>query len=353
MTGTTIERQAPLRGGIIGFGSVASRGHLPVLLKSGHFSIEAVVEPDPERAKSAGRLLPGARIYPRAEDMFSAGGLDFADICTPPCFHSDLVLGALKSGLHILCEKPLTVSLEHFPGIRRAAEQCRKVVFTVNNWKHAPLWVKARELVRGNAIGPVRSVSLNVLRRPDSGGGASGWRKCAEIAGGGILVDHGWHNIYLILSLVPETPLTVSARVENPPDVPGVEETVDLVIGFAKAEARLHLTWRASHRSNSGIISGEGGTIHVNDDHLIVRANGQVPARFNFPEALSAGSHHPEWMEPVLANFTREIREPGCRGANLAEAHWCARLINLAYRSARDSSVPVAVGGLEPEHVSR
>lgn len=57
-------REAPLKGAIIGFGNVAVYAHLPAWQKIQDFSIEAIVEPVPERAEIGRRLLPHAHIYP-------------------------------------------------------------------------------------------------------------------------------------------------------------------------------------------------------------------------------------------------------------------------------------------------
>jgi D-apiose dehydrogenase len=341
--------RAPLRGAIIGLGNVALHAHLPVWQASDAFTIAAIVEPAPERAEMGRRLLPQARIYPSMEALLSENGLDFVDICTPPCFHAELALAACSSGMHVLCEKPLSISTERLKEIQQLAEQTQRVVFTVNNWKYAPLWVKATELIRENQIGTIQSISLNVLRSPNSGGGASAWRKRIEIAQGGILIDHGWHNLYLILSLLQEFPLSMTVRMESSSGSNrGLEETVELKMRFPEAEARLHLTWQASCRRNYGTIVGSKGSLFVNDDHLILHPGDSLPVRFDFSEALSAGSHHPEWMEPVVKNFGREIVEPAYRGANLKETWCCSHLINLAYRSNRDSISVIDVCGPVP-----
>jgi predicted dehydrogenase len=336
--------RSPLRGAIVGLGNVALHAHLPVWQRSENFSIQAIVEPAPKRAEMGRRLLPQARIYPSMEALLSENGVDFVDICTPPCFHAEIALAACSSGLHVLCEKPLSISAERLEKIQQLARQKQRVVFTVNNWKYAPLWVKATELIRGNQIGTIQSISLNVLRSPNSGGGASAWRKCVEIAQGGILIDHGWHNLYLILSLLQEFPLSMTVRMESSPGSnPGLEETVELHMRFPEAEARLHLTWQASCRRNYGTVVGSRGSLFVNDDHLVLHPENSLPVRFDFSEALSAGSHHPEWMEPVVRNFGREILEPHYRGTNLMETLWCSHLINLAYRSIQDSNPVIEV----------
>ncbi len=261
--------------------------------------------------------------------------------------NDELALKACRAGLHVFCEKPIAVSPHGLAQIYEAARESDRVVFTVNNWKYAPIWLKTAELIRENRIGAIRSVSMNVLRRPDSGGGLSEWRRCTEQATGGILIDHGWHNLYLILSLIGEDPLSISARMQCIPENGSfLEEVVDLELGFRNAEVCLHLTWRAERRRNFGIITGEKGALHMNDDHLILDGHSSPPLRFDFNEALSAGSHHPEWMDPVVRNFSREISDPGHRGSNLAEAMRCAKLIQLAYRSNQEGCRHMPVGEL-------
>lgn len=332
----------PLKGAIIGFGNVAANAHLPVWRKNDFFRIDAVVEPRPERARLAKSLLPEASVYADEEPLFARNDFDFVDICTPSALHGDLAERACRAGLHVFCEKPLVTSLESFEKIE-AANSSRRVLFTVNNWKHAPLWAKALELLSENSIGEVRSLSLTALRPPNAGGGLSDWRRRADMAGGGILLDHGWHHLYMIRNIIKGTPQSVSARMEY---AGGIEETVNLSIHFEEAEVLLHLTWRASDRRNYGTIEGSRGKILINDDHIILFAEEEAPVRHNFPEALSHSSHHSAWMERVVEDFRREIQDEGAAGINLAEARWCACLTDLAYRSGREGSRVVPVGHL-------
>jgi predicted dehydrogenase len=336
----------PLRGALIGFGNAAVHSHLSAWQKNSHFRIDAILEPSACQARLAAELLPEIPVYADLGPLLGRHDLDFLDICAPPCFHADFLLAACRAGLHVLCEKPLVTSVESLIAVRRSAAECGRVIFAVNNWKHAPLWVKTAQLIREDAIGAVQSISLTVLRPPHSGGGVSNWRRCPEIAGGGVLLDHGWHHLYLILFLLQEIPRFISARMEGlqVQGSPFLEETVDLTMRFAAAEADLHLTWRASSRRNFGIIRGSRGVISLEDDHLLLHPGNRLPRRYDFPEALSASSRHAEWMGPVLENFCGEIRDPSLRGANWKEAARCVHLIHLAYESHRRGSCFIAVG---------
>ncbi len=340
------ESLRPLRGAIIGFGNAAIHTHLPAWQKNRHFGINDIFEPSPVQAQWARDILPEARIYSEMGPLLASHDLDFVDICSPPCFHADLLLAACRAGLHVICEKPLVTFLESLLPIQQAAKAFQRVIFTVNNWKYAPLWIKAAELIREEKIGTVRSISLTVLRPPNSGGGVSNWRKCPEISGGGILLDHGWHHLYLILSLLQEPPRFISARMEGPPAKGSsfLDETTDLVMRFSAAEARLRLTWHASCRRNYGTITGEKGSLFIEDDQLLLCLKGLPSTSYNFTEALSASSHHWEWMESVIEDFRQEVLDVNLRGVNLSEAKWCAHLTHLAYQSHREGSRFIPVG---------
>jgi len=336
----------PLRGALVGFGNVALHAHLPAWRKSRHFRMDAVVEPLPERVGLIKELLPKARIYPDLDHLLEEGLVDFVDICTPSCFHAELMLRACRSGFHVFCEKPLFSSVADLRHIEEAASRLQRTLFIVNNWKYAPLWSKTLELIHEGYIGAVRSVYLEVLRTPDSGGGLSNWRQCAQSAGGGILLDHGWHAFYLVLAMMKERPLSLSACMSYP-EGKGIdlEDTVDLVMHFPGAEARVHLTWRAGCRRNHGTILGDRGRLSIRDDHIILEgAAGHETVRYDFPEPLSKGSHHPLWMEPVVENFYREVAEDKVRGDNFQEGKWCAHLTDLSYRSQMSGSCLVEVG---------
>jgi len=336
----------PLRGGIIGFGGVALGAHLPAWRRDPRFRIDAVVEPVPERIRMAERLLPEAVIHPDMESLIAAQCVDFVDICTPPCFHEDMMLKACEAGLHVFCEKPLPPSPDGLSRLLEAGRVSGRVLFMVNNWKFAPLWDKVIELVKAKKIGDIKTLSLSVLRTSGSGGGISDWRRCSRIAGGGILLDHGWHNLYLIMAVMDDRPLSLSAQMEfsGGEDSP-TEETADLFLQFPAAEARLHLTRRAACRRNDGVIIGERGVLRINDDHLLLETSAGVPpVRYDFPEPLSGGSHHPAWMKTVVENFYREVRTSHSSGGNFAEAWWCAHLTDLAYLSHRRDGRLVSAG---------
>ncbi len=322
------------KGAIIGFGFIAREGHLPAWLAREDAKIVAVADASAERLALAKEALGDCRTYTWASELFACEELDFIDICTPPASHRDLILEALGRGLSVLSEKPLVLDASDMAAIdaRRGAHS----VYTVHNWKYAPMLRKTAELVSAGRLGPVLEVDYQVLRRQPSvtvaqGPGEVNWRLDPKQAGGGILVDHGWHAFYNIAAWVGKQPLKVDARLENRKykDLP-LEDTATVEIDFGGARARVFFTWAAEERKNTLTIVGGEGKLEIRGN-ILTLTSGAGQEEFVFPESLSEGSHHPEWFPPVIDGFLGSIKDPA--QSNLDEARLCLDLLDAAKRS--------------------
>lgn len=328
-----VSSPASLRGALIGFGQVAEKAHLPAFKEHG-IEIAAVVDESPERLKAASAALPAARSYSSMDAMLGRErGLDFLDIATPPFLHSSQALAALKAGLHVLCEKPLALSPEELEALRRYAAKAGRAVFTVHNWAYAPQWLKVFSLVAEGRLGEISHVELHALRTQPAASAVPGdWRRKASQAGGGILVDHGWHNLYLLHRLVQARSSRIVARLRPPAGA--VDEEATLWAEFPTATGLIHLSWRSAVRRNSALIVGARAVLELLDDEITLRSSSGIE-RFSFSEALSAGSAHPTWFSNMLPDFVAEARDPGKRGRNFDEAEFCLGIIHRAYEEAR------------------
>ncbi len=335
-----------LRGAILGFGKVAEKAHAPAFLaRASEFSIDAIAEPGAERRAAAAALFPGARLYASPEELLQRETrLDFVDIATPPHLHAKLALQGLQRRMNVLCEKPLSLNFKDFESLKAQAAGQGRSVFTVHNWKQAPIFAKAAEILGSKALGEIRHAELHVLRDKPAASADGDWRTNPSLAGGGILVDHGWHAFYLLTSLLRQEPRMVTCRLQIPPQT-GAEEEAALLIELATASAVVFLTWRAGHRSNWALFVGSRGTLELRDDRLELRLAGGASETFEFAEKLSAGSAHAEWFQAMLDPFRAEIEDPRQRGQNLKEAEACLQLLSHAYQSHRlgGKSVPLPV----------
>jgi predicted dehydrogenase len=331
------------RVGLIGFGSIAEHGHLPAWHSFPDVQVVAVSDLAQPRLRAARQLLPDAQLFDCGADLIARADIDILDICSPPSSHADLVVAACERGVpDIVSEKPFVLSEEEYARVARTRERSGSRVVSVNNWMHSGLHRQVSRALGRNAIGPVRHVRLRT-GRPDSAQGNAGWiprwRVNPELAGGGIILDHGWHQLYLLLSWMAAPVVEVSAktRVANPKHFP-VEDEAVVDLEFGHGTGRIELSWTADGRSNEGCIRGENGEIAIHDDRIVVH-NGTSNQTLPFGGRLTQSSYHAEWFEEMFRyNVLDESRLLADR--NFSEAGALVGIIGAAYRSARDGGSP-------------
>jgi predicted dehydrogenase len=338
---------SPRRVAILGFGHVAEHGHLPAWLARDDFRIVAVADPDPGRRAVAAQRLPEAALYEDAAALLAAESLDAVDVAAPPARHASLVIAAAAAGCHVLCEKPLATTWADFLAMRDAAERAGVALCTVHNWKHSAQFTTLHQLLADGVVGRPRHIRLETIRAGRAVSVGSEWRGDARMAGGGILVDHGWHAFYLLLGLAGERPRQVQATIERRRDgSASVEDTATCRIEFPSLTAEIFLTWAGDARRTSWQVGGSQGTVTLADDRGAIERAGSDRRDLSFGGSLSEGSHHPDWFGAVIDDFAAEIDDPARRGRNLAEAECCVLLTTLAYDSGvhggRALPVPVA-----------
>ncbi len=329
-----------LKGALIGFGQVAEKAHAPAWKTTPGFSMVAAADGDARRRAAAKKHFPGIRTYPSlAELLRTESEIDFVDIATPPHLHAEQCLAALKADRHVLCEKPLVLSREDFSRLSDAAKKHNRALFTTHNWKYAPLFQKLKTILDAKTIGPVRHMEWHTLRSKPAavaGRGNGNWRTDKKLAGGGILIDHGWHAFYLLTWLLDAAPRRATAALRFPPSngapLGDAENEATCLVEFPGANAIVHLTWNAPNRTHWGILRGRDGTIEILDDRLHVTRGENPPHTYVFPEALSHGSAHPEWFRTMLSDFHAAVKNVRRRSRNLKESAYCIELIEQIYR---------------------
>ncbi|MFN8640924.1 MAG: Gfo/Idh/MocA family oxidoreductase [Candidatus Binatia bacterium] len=273
---------------------------------------------------------------------------DAVDVAAPPACHAPLVMAAARAGCHVLCEKPLATTLADFRAMRDAARAAGVALCTVHNWKHSAQFTALHQLLAEGAVGTPRHIRLETIRAGQAMSVGSAWRGDAAVAGGGILVDHGWHAFYLLLGLAGERPRQVRALIERRRDAgASVEDTAICRVDFPSLTGEIFLTWAGDARRTSWRVGGSQGSVTLADDRGAVERDGDR-RELSFAGSLSAGSHHPDWFGAVIDDFAVEIADPARRGRNLAEAECCVLLTALAYDSGAQGGRPLAVPAAVP-----
>jgi len=333
-----------MRGAILGAGNVAVHGHLPGWLARGDVEIVAAADPRSSGRDAFSRLLPKARWYGSAEELLAAEKPDFADIGSPPAMHAGLIRECLSRGVHVLCEKPLVLSREELDPLARLARAKGLVLSTVHNWRNAPVLAAAEDAIERGTLGRVRSCRWETLRVKPAAAAAEGetnWRVDPAVAGGGVLMDHGWHALYVVCGWLPEAPARVRGRLSTRRyrEFP-LEDTAEVTVETAGgARAEIFLTWAAEERRNRAEVAGSRATLRI--DGATLECAGE---RLEFSGSLTEGSHHPEWFAPVAEKFLEEVRGTARGRTTLEEAFVCLDVIEAARESSArgGAAVPVA-----------
>jgi predicted dehydrogenase len=335
-----------LKGAFIGFGNVAANGHLPGWRARDDVRIVAATDAAASRRQAFLAACPDGWWYETVDDLLAGKNLDFVDICAPPGSHATLIERALDAGLHVVSEKPLVTRVEDAKRVGAAAIRAGRVLHTVHNWLEAPICRKISALVDEGAIGAVRSVRWQTLRTQPaiavSADGVTNWRVDPEMAGGGILFDHGWHAIYCVMRWAG-APIRVAAQLETRRfHEHSLEDTASVDLDTALGVSNIYLTWAADERSNTIEIDGDHGEIRVVGDAVILSSSSQEK-RWSCPPSLSEGSHHPDWFGAVAADFLAAAT--GGATSNLDQAILCAEAIDAAQRSSAAGGVRMALTG--------
>lgn len=158
----------------MGCGTVTRQFHLKALEKVKEFAIAALVDRDRERLEGALRSCRARRGYEDYMELLSDPEVDIVVINTPPRYHEEMTIQALRAGKHVLCEKPLATSLEGALNIKLVRDETSLVALPIHNYSFTPCWEMARDLSYDGKIGEVERVHLRLennlrLYRPKTG----------------------------------------------------------------------------------------------------------------------------------------------------------------------------------------
>ena len=140
--------------GILGCGKIAQVRHIPEYIANENAAIVGFFDADAQRAQEIAAKY-GGKAYDSAEELFADPAIDAVSVCVANFAHAELTVQALKAGKHVLCEKPMAITLEECQTMLAQAEQAGKRLLIGQNQRLAKAHVKARELVAAGEIGSV------------------------------------------------------------------------------------------------------------------------------------------------------------------------------------------------------
>lgn len=201
---------------IIGCGSIVNWRHAPECRDDENINLMGFYNINIDKAENNAKTF-GGKVYEKFEDVLADEEVDAVIISTPNKFHCDMTVRALESGKHVLCEKPMALSVEECKRMVESAEKSGKFLMIAHSQRTDAVSRKAKELLSKFDFGKVLSFRAAFANAgPDNwciDGMNNNWFFDKNRAGFGALGDLGVHKIDLVKWLIDEDFKYVTAKV--------------------------------------------------------------------------------------------------------------------------------------------
>ena len=305
---------------VIGVGDIARKRVLPAILAEPRSALAGIVTRDAAKAAPYG--------VPAWTDLAGAlahSGADAAYVATPVFLHAPQTIACLRSGIHVLCEKPVGLNYAEACSMQRAAGEAGRTLGVAYYRRLYPKVERTRQLLEAGAIGRpflAEATSHDWLRHD---GYASDWRARAALAGGGPLFDIGSHRIDLMNYLFGK-PSAAGGYVSTLVHAVEVEDNATAVIEYESGvRGVVDVRWHSRVARDEFRIRGTEGEIDLNPlngpdlvspagtEHIPAPANLHYPCVENFVGAVLEGE--PLLSSGATAIVTDWVTEQVLRGA--------------------------------------
>ena len=325
--------------GLIGASRIAADQMIDAIRAQDGSEVVAVMSSDPERGAAFAREHGIERFHSDVGTLLADPGVNAVYISTTPDLHCTQTVAAAEAGKHVLCEKPLALSVAD---ARRMVDACAAAgveMATNHHLRNAVSHRAIRDIVRDGRIGRVLAARICwAVVLPER---YHTWRTNDRERGGPIL-DLSVHNADTLRFLLHDEPLDVVARSANHGlTAPGIEDTAMSVVRFrGGALVQTFQTWVANYVESDIEIIGSAGSVRARDV-MMPDSTGTVVLRTAAGETALDLEHEPLYVRGVRL-FTRTMRGEGsspCTGEDGVRSLALA----LAIREAAATGARVAI----------
>ena len=315
----------PLRFGLVGAGAIA-RSYLDAFAQATDVRLDGIADVDLERAQA---LVVGtdARAYDDHRSLIAEGSLDALIICAPPNVHVDIAIDALAAGVHVLCEKPLTLGAFTAKRMIAAAEDARRLLTMASKFRFVDDLIEARRLIASGAIGTPLRIENTFMAPADM---RARWNADPARSGGGVLIDNGTHSVDIMRFLMGPLQQVRAVDTSAGERYAQCEDSAALFVRNASdALGVIELSWSLPAGTDAYVhVVGTNGEISVawqNSRHRLDGAKAFTPYGTGYKKVAAFGAQ--------IQNFARAIRGEGEAAVSLLDALASVEAIDAAYIS--------------------
>jgi predicted dehydrogenase len=251
--------ETKLRWGILGAARINER-LLPAIVEAAHSELVAIASRRPgAAAETLAKYAPGlqgVRTYDDLAALLNDEAVQAVYLPMANHEHAEWALQAIAAGKHVLCEKPMALTVADIDAIAAAARTRNVVVMEGFMYRFHPQHARVRELIDSGLIGEVRSVqaSFSFMMRP-----ARLYRLAESTErGGGAMWDIGPYAIHSARWCFDEAPVAVTALAKYVES--GADITTSGVIDFGEGKhAHFDLSFEWARQSAYAVVGAKGG----------------------------------------------------------------------------------------------
>jgi predicted dehydrogenase len=197
---------------LCGLGGLATAQLAPAIPKTKNCRLAGIVTGHPEKAEKwkAQYNIPDKNIYnyDNMEKMADNPDIDVVYVVTPNALHAELTIKAAKAGKHVLCEKPMEVSVQKCQQMIEACKAANRLLAIGYRSRFDPPTQECIQLARQKVFGQTKIIEAGFGFRI---GDPNQWRLKRDLAGGGALMDVGIYALQATRYLSGEEPTIVTA----------------------------------------------------------------------------------------------------------------------------------------------
>jgi len=334
--------------GLVGCGSFAAY-HLEAFVRNDEVDRVFAADPNEDARESLyrrfGIIKRTAADY---QEVVADDEVDVVDILTPHDSHREIAVAALRAGKDVVCEKPIARTLEEADEMIATAEETGRHLFIAMSQRNFPAHRRAKELMAEGAIGRPFLMVANVydddMERMND---PRHWKGDLERAGGGALIDIGYHAIYRMQDLFgPAKAVTAMCRrLVAKPSNKGDDTAVMALDLPGDVLGSIVLTFAAtghSYDAETRIVGAEGALI-IRDNPLdetpllLCQDEAFIPIRVHGPLDVAGYA-----VQVTLDHFIECILEGKEAELTVGEARAALSTVLAGYESERTGQrVPV------------
>ena len=289
---------------LIGCGRIGSR-HAAQMVKVG--KLVAVCDVDFPKAKDLAEKY-GALAFESIDELLnSSAGVDVVSICTPNGLHAEHSIKALESNRHVLCEKPLSISVSDARKMIDAASQHNRKLFVVKQNRYNPPVVAVKKLLAEGKLGKIYSFQINGFWNRPKEYYTDNWRGTKHLDGGTLFTQFS-HFIDLLYWFLGDVK-TVKAFARNfhHPTIEIEDTGIAILEMISGAIGTLNYTVNAFEKNMEGSFTlfGEKGTVKIGGQYLNTLEYQSIDGEKIEIEASGNESNHYGFYQGTMSNHDK------------------------------------------------